>query len=476
MEQGSNTPTEGEDPAQSTERRAVFVAATLGAFVTPFMLSSLNVALPAIGRDFSLSAVQLGWISTIFLLASGALMVPIGKVADTYGRKRVYLIGIVVMTVTSLAAALTPSYEWLLAFRALQGVGGAMVFSTMVAILSVVYPPGDRGRVIGVNVAAVYVGLSVGPAVGGLLTEAFGWRSVFVVPGSLGIVVALVVLIWVKGEWAERTPGRFDYAGSLIYAAGLVALMLGFSFLPQTAGVMLAAFGVFLLAAFVYWETRVPQPVLNVGLFRRNRVFAFSNLAALISYSATFAVAFLLSLYLQYVRDLSAEQAGLVLLFQPAMQAAVSPWAGRLSDRVEGRVVASAGMGLTVVGLALLSFLGAGTPILYVVLTLCLLGIGFGLFSSPNTNTVMGSVERRYFGVASATLSTMRLMGQVFSMGLAMLAFALLLGGVQAEASDPADLMTAVRVVFAVFTGLCVLGVLASLSRGTLGERRAADA
>jgi MFS family permease len=284
----------------------------------------------------------------------------------------------------------------------------------------------------------------------------------------MGLLAAALVVWRIKGEWREHDRGRFDYLGAVVFAAGLAVLMWGISQLPGADGVGLMALGVVLLALFTWWETRVSQPVLNVDLFRHNRIFALSNLAALISYSATFSVSFLLALYLQYVKGFSAEKAGLVLVFQPALQAILSPWAGRLSDRVESRVVVSVGMGVTAGGLLLLSFLRPTTPVWYIIGTLCLLGLGFALFSSPNTNTVMSSVDRRYFGVASATLGTMRMMGQMFSMGLAMVVFALFLGSAQAQDADPATLTTSMRLLFAISAALCVVGVFASMARGTL--------
>ena len=437
------TPAATPLPVGRAEQRAVLVATTLGSFVTPFILSSLTVALPAIGREFSLSAVQLGWVSTSYLLTTAALLVPFGSLADRYGRKRIFLIGMVIASLASVLCAFAPSFGWLIAFRALQAVGGAMTFATVTALLSGVYPPGREGtgarhqRVGRLHRAVAGTGrgrrahreVRLAQRVRGVARHGADWRPRWWSGGS-------------RASGRSRDRGRFDYLGAVVFAAGLAVLMWGISRLPGAVGVGLMALGVVLLALFTWWETRVSQPVLNVDLFRHNRIFALSNLAALISYSATFSVSFLLALYLQYVKGFSAEKAGLVLVFQPAFQAIFSPWAGRLSDRVESRVVVTAGMGLTAVGLLLLSFLRPSTPVWYIIGTLCLLGLGFALFSAPNTNTVMSSVERRYFGVASATLGTMRLMGQMFSMGLAMLIFALFLGSTQAQDADPATLTT----------------------------------
>ena len=201
------------------------------------------------------------------------------------------------------------------------------------------------------------------------------------------------------------------------------------------------------------------------GLFFKNRAFAFSNMAALINYSATFAVTFLLSLYLQYVKGLSAQNAGLILIAQPIMMAIITPFAGRLSDRYEPRILASLGMALVTVGLVIFAFISAQTTFEYIIIGLLVLGLGFGLFSSPNTNAIMGSVERRFFGVASATVSTMRLVGQVLSMGIAMLIFAMLIGRVQILPAQYPALIQSIQITFIIFAVLCFGGIFASMAR-----------
>ncbi len=452
-------------------RNAVLAATMLGSFLTPFVISSLNVALPTIGQEFHLSAVALGWLATAYLLTTGALLIPLGKIADTHGRKKIYLYGMAILSGSSILSALAPTVGWLVASRVLQGVGGAMIFGTAAAIVTSVFPPGERGKALGINVAAVYVGLSLGPVVGGFLTATLGWRSVFAVPAVLGVAVIVLVVMRIPDEWVVPRTARFDLLGSVIYALALVAVMAGVSTLPRAVGAVLVVAGLAGLAAFVWWELRAADPVLNMDLFRRNRVFAFSNLAAVISYSATFAVGFLLSLYLQYIKGFTVETAGFILVAQPAVQALFSPFAGRLSDRVEPRVVASTGMGLTAVGLFFFAWLGDGTSVVFILLILGLLGFGFALFSSPNTNTIMSSVEARYLGVASATLGTMRLMGQMLSMAIAMLLFAVILGSARVTPAVHAEFVTAVRVAFVIFTALCIVGVLASLARGRLRDR-----
>jgi EmrB/QacA subfamily drug resistance transporter len=446
------------------ERVAVALAA-VAAFLAPFSGSATNVALPAIARELGLDAVELSWVGMAYLLAAAVCLVPFGRLADIHGRRLVFTWGVVAYAAASLACALAPGAAVLLAARVAQGVGGAAIFGTNVAILTSALPAGRRGAALGLNVASVYLGLSLGPFLGGLLTEQAGWRSLFYLSAALGAVLAAVVRRGLRGEWRESRGEPFDAPGAVLYAAALLALMYGLSRLPSPAGGALAAAGVVGLAAFVAWERSAPHPLLPMALFFENRVFALSNAAALVNYSATFAVGFLLSLYLQYAREMSAQAAGLVLVAQPVVMTAVSPFAGRLSDRVPSRVVASVGMALTAAGLALLATLRAATPLAFTVACLALLGVGFGLFSSPNTNAVMGAVDSRHYGVASASLGTMRLSGQMLSMAIGMLSLALHVGRVALSAAHRGPLLEAIRSAFAVFAVLCVLGTFASLAR-----------
>jgi EmrB/QacA subfamily drug resistance transporter len=399
-------------------------------------------------------------------LAAAVFLVPFGKLADIHGRKKVFLAGILVYTASSLLCAMSASVSVLIGFRILQGIGAALIFGTSVAILTSVFPPGQRGRALGINTASTYLGLSLGPVLGGLLTQQFGWRSIFLVNLPLGLIIIAFVLAMLKGEWAEAKGERFDLFGAAFYGLTLIGIMLGFSRLPQKTGFLLFATGIILAAGFVLREMRAASPLLKIDLFRKNRVFAFSNLAALINYSATFAVGFFVSLYLQYLKGLSPRSAGLILIAQPAMMTIFSPFAGRLSDKIEPRIVASLGMAISSLGLLLLAFLRGDTALTFVIASLAVLGFGFALFSSPNTNAVMSSVEKKFYGVASATLGTMRLVGQTLSMGIAMLIFGALVGRIQITPANQGSFLQAVRTGFVIFAALCFAGVFASLARG----------
>jgi EmrB/QacA subfamily drug resistance transporter len=464
MDITSSAPTSPNDIASL--RRAVAFVVNLGAFLTPFMAASLNLGLPAMGRDLHMGATTLSWVASAYLLSAAVFSVPFGRIADIYGRRRILLYGNGLFAVFSLLAVFAPTAWVMLVLRVLQGVAGAMLFSTGTAILTSVFPPGDRGRILGQNVTAVYLGLALGPFAGGFLTQHFGWRSVFLVNFLLGLVLVAVVLIRLRTEWAEARGEVFDSVGALIYGATLVALMYGFSRLSSSTGLWLVPVGVVGLGAFFVWESRSRSPVLDVSLFRANPVFAFSSLAALIHYSATFAVTFVLSLYLQSVRGFSPQRAGLVLVAQPVMMALFSPLAGRLSDRIEPRVLASIGMSVTAIGVFLLSFLHVGTPTPLVVANLVLLGVGFAFFSSPNTNAVMSALEKRHLGVGSGILGTMRLLGQNLSMGVVMMVLALDVGTRALGPDTQIPFLHSLHLVFQIFSLLGVAGVFASLARG----------
>ena len=449
-------------------KRSALVIATLSSFMTPFMGSAIIIALPSIGKEFQIDAVLLSWIATSYLLAAAISLVPFGRLSDIHGRKKIFKYGIWVFTVTSFLCGISTSTPMLILFRLFQGAGGAMIYATGIAILTSVFPPRERGKALGINVAAVYIGLSLGPFLGGFLTQHLTWRSVLLMNVPLGLIIISLVQWKLKGEWAEAKGEKFDIPGSMIYGLAIIAIMYGISLLPATRSLCIILFGVVGIFAFVKWETRVEHPVFNLNLFRTNRVFAFSNLAALVNYSATFAITFLLSLYLQYIKELSPQSAGIVLIAQPIVMAIFSPFAGRLSDKIEPRIVSSIGMTLTAIGLFLLTFLDESSALESIIARLIVLGFGFALFASPNTNAIMGSVEKRFYGLASGSVGTMRILGMMISMGIATLIFTVYLGRVQITLEYYPIFMKSVKAAFMIFAILCFGGIFPSIARGKL--------
>jgi EmrB/QacA subfamily drug resistance transporter len=449
------------------------IVAAIASFSGPFMFSSVNVALPAIQRELTINAIQLGWIATSLLLAMAVLMVPIGKIADIYGRKKIFTLGLILNTLASLFASFVGSIETLIAARVIQGLAMAMFNVTGVAILTSVFPPQKRGKAMGVYVSAVYIGLSVGPFVGGTLTQHIGWRSLFIVVALFSGFSIYVTLKYLKGEWADARGEKLDLLGCILYGVSILTLVYGATIILEMKALYLIAIGIIAMIAFIKHELRATFPVFEVRLFTVNKLFAFSSLAALINYMATSAVTFLLSLYLQYIQGMSPQYAGAILMVQPVLMAILSPHTGRWSDRIQPRKISTSGMAFTALGVFLFAFIGMGTSKIYIVGALAILGVGFAMFSSPNMNAIMGSVEKRYLGIASGTVSTMRLLGQMISMAIAMVIFSIFLGQEQISPSNYDQFLKSVYVSFLVSTFLCIIGVFFSFHRGELKNNRA---
>ncbi len=449
------------------ERSALFVA-TLTSFMGPFMISSVNVALPAIQGELALNAVQLGWVSTAYLLATAVVLVPAGKVADIHGRKKIFCLGLIVYTLASAAAVFAGSAAWLIGLRALQGSGAAMTVTTGTAILTSVFPPAKRGRVMGIYVAAVYSGLSAGPFVGGFMTQYLGWRSLFLVMLPLGVVLLFVARRYLIGEWAEARGEKLDLTGSVLYGAATLTFIYGTTILPSPRAWGLVLFALAAIIVFVWHEQRIAAPVFDVTLFVTNRAFGFSSLAALIHYSATFALTFLLSLFLQYLKGMPPRSAGSLLVLQPIVMALCSPLAGRMADRIEPRYLASAGMALTALGLAGFALLSSQTPLVLIGANLVLLGFGFSIFSSPNMSAIMGSVQKRQYGIAAGAVATMRLIGQMLSMAAATLVLSVYLGSRPIEPATFPQFLDSMKTVLSLFSVMCLAGIYFSLRRGKI--------
>jgi EmrB/QacA subfamily drug resistance transporter len=459
------TPHTTSDAEIKSLKRSVLLVSTFAAFLTPFLGAAINLALPAIGKDLNASAIGLGWIASSFILSSAIFLLPFGRLADILGRKRIFTAGILLFTISTFLIIFSRSLTYLLIMRVFQGISGAMIFGTSLAIITSVFEPGERGRAMGINITAVYTGLSAGPVIGGLLTQYFGWRSIFIFLLPFGLAALILILTKIKPEWSESKGEKFDWKGSVIYGVSLATFMYGFSKLPLPAGWIFLGTGVAFGIAFLLFEKRNDNPVFDLRLILRNRVFAFSGLAALIHYAATSATGFFISLYLQYLHGLDARSAGMIMISQPVAMAILSPVAGRLSDKMNPGIIASFGMGLTATGLVLLCFITAQTPHSLIIGLLALMGVGFGLFSSPNSNAIMSSVEKKHLGVASGVVGTMRMIGQMLSMGIAMMILAVYIGKQAITPQVYKGYVSGMRTGFIIFSILCIIGIFASLAR-----------
>ena len=450
-------------------KKYTLIISILATFIAPFMSNAVNMSIPAIGEKFNSSAFLLSWVVSCYLLASAALLLPFGRLGDIKGRRKILIGGLATFCISSLLCGSAWSTQSLIAFRVLQGIGSAMIFGTAMAILTAVYPPQERGRVLGITTAATYTGLSLGPVLGGVLNQRLGWESIFYFMFLIGAIALYLTVTKLKGEWSGAGGESFDKIGALLCMVGMVTFIYGFSSLDASPWAKYSLlFGAMVMIAFIMYELKIEQPLLNMKLFSSNVTFAFSNLAALINYCATFAVSYLLSLFLQVVKGYNSETAGLILLSQPILMALLSPFAGALSDRVEPRLVSSWGMGLTTLGLFFFGFISSSTPVWLLVANLMLLGTGFAFFSSPNTNAVMSSVTKQFYGIASSTLGTMRLTGQAISMATATLVIDMFIGNAQLSPAVADLLAKSIKLSFIIFAVTCFCGVFASLARGNV--------
>ncbi|MDD3559681.1 MAG: MFS transporter [Melioribacteraceae bacterium] len=442
-------------------------------FMGTFLISSINIALPAIEKSFNLDAVTLSWVITSFLLATAMFLLPVGKLGDVKGIKRFFKIGVIIFTISSFLCGFSVSGLWLIVFRYLQGIGTAFVTTTGPAILVSAFPQKYRGRVLGISVSAVYLGLAFGPFAGGFITQFMGWRSIFYISALLGIFTTLLTFLFLgKDESAKTEYQKIEFKESIWYMIGLLLLTYGSSKIPLFQGWIMFAAG--LLSVVIFWriENNSDYPVIDTRLFTQNRLFAYSNLAALINYSATFAIVFLLSLYLQKLKGFSPSYAGTLLVAQPLMMTIFSPFAGTLSDKLQPRYLTTIGMTMCTIGLAIFALFSESTPVWLIITMLLWVGLGFALFSSPNMNTIMSSVNNSQYGLASGSAATMRVIGQITSMTIAALFFSFMFNGKAIEMVSNTVFLKAMKYSFICFSAISALGIYFSFNRGKIEREK----
>ena len=439
----------------------------LSAFATPMMLSATNVALPAIANKFALSAVMLSWIPMAYLMASAMFILVFGRIADIVGRKQVFIIGTVAIIVSSILTAMSINSAMLLLGRFLQGLSAAMLYATQMAIVSSVTRPEQRGKAIGLAVSAIYLGLAAGPFLGGVATDYLGWRANFLLHIPISLVVLYIGVTKVHGDWMGE-KSKVDITGAILFGFSIILLCVGLTNVQSLVSLPLLAMCLLCLSVFVRHVLVIQNPIWDIRLLVVNSIFARSCGASLIMYTATYANVVLLSLYLQHVKTFSASLAGLVLMIQPISMAVLAPVAGKLSDFTEPRILATAGMILTAFGLFTLSTLTATSQVLLVVFALAMTGIGFSFFSAPNTNAIMGSVEKKDYGSASGAAATTHILGQLASMVLVGFVMSWVLGNQLIDDRNLLALEHAIQLSFGIAAAICILGVYLSATRGKL--------
>jgi MFS family permease len=453
-------------------RRNVLTASVLGSSLAPFMVSALVVALPAIGDEFSANAVSLGWLTNVFFLASAVFLVPLGRIADMYGVKKVFVTGIGVYLVSSILCILAPDIRFLTAARFVTGIGGGMIFGTSIALLSLSFPESERGKAIGINVTGMFIGFLLGFFLGGLLTFYVGWRSIFILTIPFELLAIALILLRIRGECELSRNRGHDIPGMILYALSILLLMIGFSSLPGLTGGAIIAGGIVCLALFILRELRARSPALDLRLFSGNQTFARANLAALLFNTSNFAVIFLLSLYLQDIRNFDARFSGIILLTLVIFMALFSSYAGRLSDRIAPRIVIGTGVVLSSGGLFILTLVDADTPIISVIAALAVMGTGFAFFQSPLIRTLVSSVPKEIYGLASSMVETMRLVGMTISIAITTIIFTFFIGSTHITPAVSREFIGTIHVIFWIFLGisLCALLVALFLKRRPTGS------
>lgn len=452
------------------EQRAGLAAITVTQFALVFMLSAVAVAVPALGREFGARAAELGLVESGYIASVAMLLLPVTRLSDMFGRGFVFALGVAVFTVTSLVLPISQSIGQFILVRVFQGAGGAMMVTTGLAIIADLYPGKGRGRALGISTAGVYLGLSVGPLLGGLITTHWGWRWIFYL-GAIPCALCFVLTIKSLRVRPIRTRmGSFDWLGALFVGLGMVGISQGGSHFHDMWGRLMLGGGFASLAAFVAWEARVGRPLLDLRLFTGNGTFAGGNLVQFMNYAATFGITFLISLYLQIVRGMTAGDAGLVLMAQPLVMAALSPVAGGLADKMAPHKLSAFGMSLAAIALGVAAMLGVSTPLWAVVVSMVLCGAGTAFFATANMSVIMGSVGPSHYGVASAMVAGMRTTGMTLSLVTISVVLSVLVGPQEMTAANTPEFMRSMHLVLGGFTALCVAGVPLCL-RAALKER-----
>ena len=442
-------------------KNIVLIICTILSFFTVFAFNAVMIAVPSIASEFGMNNIVQNWVTIIFLLIVAAISVPAGQISGKYGLKKITVISIIFFIIISIINVVVTTTELFLVCRLLMGISIAFLNVTSMAMVVSAFKPQERGKAIGINITGVYLGLSLSPVIAGILDFQLGWRSIvlFSIPFMLLI---LAMLYKVKDEWITFEGLPLDIKGSIVYIIGIILFIYGFTRLNETTGLILTIVGIIVLALFAYIEIRTDYPVFDVKFFKNSK-FLSSNFAALCAYLATFAVTTILNYHLQYIKGYDSQLSGIILIVAPLFQVVLAPLAGRWSDKINPQILSALGMGLGTISLILFSLLDADTSLIFLIISMVFYGVGFGLFSSPNTNVIMSSVPPQATPVASASVSTVRVVGQTMSMGVLTLIFALVMGNVPMTEQYFPQLITSSQITCILCAVLCVASVFASL-------------
>lgn len=443
------------------KKNLILVICTVLSFFTVFAVNAVTIVIPSIASEYHMSNIIQNWVTIIFLLVVAVLSVPAGQISGKYGLKKVTIVSVILFIIISIANVLVTSQEQFLACRLILGISLAFINVTSMAMIVSAFPPEERGTALGINITGVYIGLSLSPVLGGILNYNLGWRSVVLFGVPFLFVILVLLLTRISDEWITFKGIPIDIKGSLSYGVGMALFMYGFTILNTQQGIILTVLGIAILVVFGIIELRQNHPVFDIRFFK-NHKFLSANFASLCAYLATYAVTTILNYHLQYIKGLDSQTAGIILLAAPLCQVVLAPIAGRLSDKFVPQILAAMGMALGTISLFLFSSLNAQTPMLYLIISMIVYGIGFGLFSPPNTNVIMGSVPPKDTSIASASVATMRTVGQAMSMGILTLVFAFVMGDVPIIEQFYPLLTQSCQITCIICVVLCVLSVFAS--------------
>ena len=446
----------------NTFEKVVLLVAALSSFFSVFLSAAVMITVPSLAIEFHMSNIVQNWVTVIFYLSMTAVTVPAGQLSGKFGLKKTMLFGMVLFIISSIVCVFSISQEMFLICRVFQGVGAGFINVAAMAMVVSAFKPKDRGQAIGLTVVGVYLATSLSPVIGGFLNSLFGWRSIFYITIPFLLICIALLITKINKEWVTFADKPIDIKGSILYAIGIVLFIYGFTTLNEPSGIVLTVIGIILIVIFALTELKVKSPVFDVKLFK-NIKFASANFAAICGYLAAMDIATIINYYLQYIRGLDSGQAGLILLITPLLQVVMAPISGRLSDRINPQILSAVGIACAGVGIAMISLTNANTPLPFLMFAMALQGFGFGIFSSPNTNAIMGSVPPKLTPTASASVSTMRVIGQTLSMGMFTLVFAFIMGNVPIIPENYHLLMLSCQVAAGICACLCLVSVFASL-------------
>jgi EmrB/QacA subfamily drug resistance transporter len=451
----------------SSRKWWVFIVVGIGTFMSALDASVVNIIVPVLRAYFKSDVASVEWVVVIYLLVVSSLLLTFGRLGDLRGHKGMYAGGFLIFVTASAVCGLSPTVTVLVAARTVQAIGAGMLFANAPAILTRSFPPQQRGQALGLQAMMTYLGLTVGPSLGGWLTQSISWRAVFYINLPIGLLAFILSLVFIPADRPDAgLTERFDLPGALLFAAGLASLLLGLNQgdawgWTSPAVLICAAAALVLLGIFLRVETRSPSPMLDLSLFNQ-RVFSASTASAVLNYVCLYCVIFLMPFYLLQGRGLNPAQAGLILTAQPIVMAIVAPVSGSLSDRIGSRLLSTLGMLVMAAGIFLLSLLKPDAANPAILIGLAVTGLGTGIFISPNTSALMGSAPRQRQGIASGILATARNVGMVLGVGLA----GAILTSVMARSVGNKALFTAVHAGLLVGAGLAVVGAVISSVRG----------